>query len=330
MRLVADIGGTNARFALSPRGGVIEDPRVLRVRDFPGPAAAIRAYLDGRRVASAVLAVATPVEGDEIAFTNSPWRFSREALRAELGLARLLVINDMVAHAAVLPHLDPSDRRAIQDNGAEPDRPAAVIAPGTGLGIAMLVPCGARPLPLPSEGGHSSFAPADARERALLALIEADRGHVSYERFVSGPGLLLLARGLARLEGASCEARTPPEVTMLARQGRCPHCREAVAMFSVLLGAFAGDIALTLGARGGIHLSGGLLLALDELFDHRAFLRRFIAKGRLSWYLERIPVSQITRTDTGLVGASWYGIEPDPGAEGRRSGGSGGGAGAPR
>ncbi len=330
MRLVADIGGTNARFALSPRGGVIEDPRVLRVRDFPGPAAAIRAYLDGRRVASAVLAVATPVEGDEIAFTNSPWRFSREALRAELGLARLLVINDMVAHAAVLPHLDPSDRRAIQDNGAEPDRPAAVIAPGTGLGIAMLVPCGARPLPLPSEGGHSSFAPADARERALLALIEADRGHVSYERFVSGPGLLLLARGLARLEGASCEARTPPEVTMLARQGRCPHCREAVAMFSVLLGAFAGDIALTLGARGGIHLSGGLLLALDELFDHRAFLRRFIAKGRLSWYLERIPVSQITRTDTGLVGASWYGIEPDPGAERRRSGGSGGGAGAPR
>ena len=315
MRLVADIGGTNARFALSPRGGVIEEVRVLRVRDFPGPAAAIRAYLDGRRVTRVVLAVATPVEGDEIAFTNSPWRFSRRALRAELGLERLLVINDMVAHAAVLPHLDPSDCRTIRENGAAADRPAAVIAPGTGLGIAMLVPCGARPLALPSEGGHSSFAPADARERALLALVEADRGHVSYERFVSGPGLLLLARGLARLDGASCEARTPPEVTALAREGACPHCREAVARFSALLGAFAGDVALTLGARGGIHLSGGLLLALDTLFDARAFLRRFTAKGRLAWYLERIPVRQIVRTDTGLLGASWY-EAGEEGAEG--------------
>ncbi len=309
MRLVADIGGTNARFALSPRGGILEDVRVLRVRDFPDPAAAIRTYLEGRRVRRAVLAVATPVEGEDIAFTNSPWRFSRRTLEAELGFERLSVINDMVAHATVLPHLAPEDRRPIQADGAAPDRPAAVIAPGTGLGIAMLVPCGARPLPLPSEGGHSSFAPADARERDLLALVEADRGHVSYERFVSGPGLLRLARGLARLDGASCPARMPPEVTAMARRGGCPYCREALGLFSALLGAFAGDIALTLGARGGIHLSGGLLLGLGELFDHDAFTRRFRAKGRLSWYLERIPVSQITRGDTGLLGASWYGAE---------------------
>ncbi len=306
MRLVADIGGTNARFALSPRGGILEEARVLKVRDFPDPAAAIRAYLDGRRVRRAVLAVATPVEGDEISFTNSPWRFSATALRSALGFEHLSVINDMVAHAVVLPHLAPEDRRPVQADGTVADRPAAVIAPGTGLGIAMLVPCGSRPVPLPSEGGHASFAPADARERELLALVEADRGHVSYERFVSGPGLLLLARSLAALDGVSCPAETPPQVTEFARGDHCPCCREAVALFSALLGAFAGDIALTLGARGGVHLSGGLLLGLGELFDREAFRRRFRAKGRLAWYLERIPVSQILRTDTGLLGASWY------------------------
>ncbi len=309
MRLVADIGGTNARFALSPRGGVVEDLRVLAVRDFAGPAAAIRAYLGDRRVTSAVLAVATPVESDEVAFTNSPWRFSQKALRAELELERLLVINDMVAHAAMLPHLTEDDHRPILRNGVCGDRPAAVIAPGTGLGIAMLVPCGARPLPLPSEGGHCSFAPADARERALLALLEKDREHVSFERFVSGPGLLLLAQGLAELDGRSCPAKTPPEVSALARRENCRYCLEAVGLFSALLGAFAGDIALTLGARGGIYLSGGLLLALDTLFDREAFADRFRAKGRLAWYLERIPVRQVTRADTGLLGATWYAVE---------------------
>ncbi len=310
MRLVADIGGTNARFALSPARGRLRDVRIFRVRDFETPLAAIRSYLGGRRVRRAVLAVATPVEEDEIRFTNNSWRFSRSRLARELGLERLAVINDTVAHASALPHLGPEDVRWLLRRMPEPQRPAVLLAPGTGLGLALLVPWGRRVVPFPSEGGHVSFAPVDELETEILRRLQPSLGHVSNERLLSGPGLLRLARILAEIRGRSCGATTPLEVTEWARSRECVICVEAVQRFSGIFGSVAGDTALMLGARGGIYLGGGLLRALGERFDEQAFARRFGAKGRLSWYLERIPVLQVLREDTALLGASWHRFAP--------------------
>lgn len=305
-RLVADIGGTNARFALVEEGGTPHGERNLLVRDFPDPAAAITAYLAGRRVEEAVLAVATPVEGDEIRFTNSPWVFSIRGLEAQLGLRRLAVINDFVAQALAMPHLAAAACEII--GGGEPaaGRAIGVIGPGTGLGVSVLIPSPAGWTALPTEGGHVSFAPGNARERGVLERLAERFGHVSNERLLSGQGLLNLAQALAALDGASCAATSPEDVTQAAQQGSCPSCGEAVGMFSALLGAAAGDLALVTGARGGIYVAGGICLRLGPLFDRTAFRRRFEAKGRMRAYLAPIPTWLVRRPDTGLLGAAFY------------------------
>lgn len=306
MRLVADIGGTHARFALSPAPGRIETAGVLRVVDFPGPLEAVRAWLGGREMPEeAVLAVATPVEGDEVRFTNSPWAFSVRALAAALGVARLAVINDFVAHALALPHLAPDELEQWGGSARRPERPRVVLGPGTGLGTAALVPCGGFEQPVATEAGHISLAPETARERALLAHLAARFDHVSRERVLSGPGLVTLAGALAELEGVALTVAEPKDVLERARGG-CAVCREAVSAFIGLLGAYAGDLALAHGARGGVYVLGGLLAAFGDLLDPALFRRRFEGKGRLSAWLAPIPVYRVLRTDTGLLGASAY------------------------
>lgn len=306
MRLVADIGGTHARFALSREPGRIEAAGTLRVRDFPGPLEAVRAWLDGReRPDEAVLAVATPVEGDAVRFTNSPWAFSVRELAAALGLVRLAVINDFVAHALALPHLLPDELERWGGGERRADRPRVVLGPGTGLGTAALVPCGGFEQPVATEAGHISLAPETARERALLEELARAFEHVSRERVLSGPGLVTLATALAALEGVALEVDEPAQVLERARKGDAL-CREAVTLFTGLLGAFAGDLALAHGARGGVYVLGGLLAAFGDLLDPALFRRRFEAKGRLREWLAPIPVYRILRSDTGLLGASAY------------------------
>lgn len=306
MRLVADIGGTHARFALSREPGRIEAAGTLRVRDFPGPLEAVRAWLDGReRPDEAVLAVATPVEGDAVRFTNSPWAFSVRELAAALGLVRLAVINDFVAHALALSHLSPDELERWGGGARRADRPRVVLGPGTGLGTAALVPCGGFELPVATEAGHISLAPETSRERALLEELARAFGHVPRERVLSGPGLVTLATTLAALEGVALEVDEPAQVLERARKGDA-FCREAVTVFTALLGAFAGDLALAHGARGGVYVLGGLLAAFGDLLDPALFRRRFEAKGRLREWLAPIPVFRILRSDTGLLGASAY------------------------
>lgn len=305
-RLIADVGGTNARFALAEPAGEPVEERHLKVRDYPGLAEAIEAYLGGRRVASAVIAVATPVETETIRFTNSPWTFTREGLRTRLGLDELHVINDFVAQALAMPHLAADEFEAIGGSAPEPGRSAGVLGPGTGLGVSALIPGQAGWTALPTEGGHVSFAPGSRRERELAAVLSEQFGHVSNERLLSGQGLLNIATGLARLDGRTCPARTPEAVTEAARDGSCASCEEATAMFSALLGSAAGDLALVLGARGGIFIAGGICLRMGPLFDRAAFRERFEAKGRMAAYLRPIPVWLVLRADTGLIGAAHY------------------------
>jgi glucokinase len=305
-RLIADIGGTNARFALAELGGLPQDERYLLVRDFPEPAAAIEAYLGGRRVEEAVIAVATPVESDEIRFTNSPWAFSITRLRARLGLRQLSVINDFVAQALAMPHLAPDEVEPVGGGAPVAGRAVGVLGPGTGLGVSALIPGAVGWTALPTEGGHVSFAPGSAREYQVLAILSERFGHVSNERILSGQGLLNLAQALATIDGRELAAATPEEVTEAARRDACPTCRETVGLFSALLGSAAGDLALVLGARGGIYIAGGICLKLGPLFDRAAFRRRFEAKGRMRTYLEPIPTWLVRRADTGLLGAAHY------------------------
>ena len=320
-RLVGDIGGTNARFGVVEEDGLPADIRTLAVADHPGLVEAAREYLAGRAVDEAVIAVATPVETEFVQFTNSPWSFSIQEIAPRLGAPRAAVINDFVAQALAVPHLLPDEREQIGGGPPLPGRPIGVIGAGTGLGVAGLVEVGGQHVALAGEGGHASFAPGGARERAALERLAARFGHVSNERVLSGPGLLYLAQASAELDGVAFTASTPAEVAQQARQASCPVCVETLRIFSAQLGSAGGDLALTYGARGGIYIAGGLCLNLGELFDRGLFRARFEEKGRMRSYLEPIPTYLITRSDTGLLGAARYRWPQGPAARSGLHGG---------
>lgn len=305
MRLVGDIGGTNARFALCGPGGMPEDERKLPVSGYPGLVEAAQAYLAGRKVDEAVFAVAAPVVGDAADFTNSSWHFTVAEARERLGLRSLTVINDFVAQAWAVHGMAPADFRPLKPGVAKPGRPRVVVGPGTGLGVAFLLRNGERAMVLASEAGHSSFSPQDDRQAAILARLRREFGHVSTERLLSGPGLMRMANGLAELEGRKERFGTPPEVSQGAAEG-CALCLEAVRMFSAILGATAGDLVLTLLADGGVYVTGGLCRNLGPLLDAEAMARGFTAKGRFAGYLETVPVDQVMRPHTGLLGAALH------------------------
>jgi glucokinase len=304
-RLIADIGGTNARFALTGPDGRPHDEQRLLVADFPGPVEAARAYLGGRKVREAVFAVATPVYSDRVALTNSPWVFSIRATKEALGLERFAAINDFTAQALAVPRLAPDER--VQIGGGEPRGDAiAVIGPGTGLGVAGLIRVRGEWHPIPSEGGHVSFVSHDQRDAAVLAELQQRFGHVSNERVLSGPGLVNLATALAALDGAQVDVTDPHEVARRASTGECRFCREAFERFSSLLGAAAGDLALLFWAQAGVYIGGGLCKRLGGLFDAALFRAAFVAKGRFEQRLSAFPVYMVIRRDPGLLGAASY------------------------
>ena len=317
-RLVADIGGTNARFAVttdSASAGPLIDSRSLPVEDYPGLAEAAQAYLAGHpggrpALREAVIAVATPVDAEVIRFTNSPWHFTRSELAAALGVDRLAVINDFAAQATAMPCLGPADSRALGAGDPLPDWPIAVIGPGTGLGAAGLVPGPDGWLVVASEAGHVSFAPHDALEIEILHRLLARFAHVSNERLISGPGLVTLTRAMADITGRPFTGDTPEDVTRAAEEGTSELAIEALGVFSGLLGGAAGDLALAFGAKGGVYVCGGLCGKLGRFFDPVAFRARFEAKGRLGSFLADIPCRLVTNPEAGLIGAAAYRLRP--------------------
>ena len=208
-----------------------------------------------------------------------------------------------------MPHLAADELEQIGPGTATPGRAVGVLGPGTGLGVSALVPGKGGWTALPTEGGHVSFAPGSAREDRVLVTLRSRLGHVSNERLLSGQGLLNLAQAVAAIDGRICAADSPAAVTEAARTGSCPSCREAVRLFSTLLGSAAGDLALTLGARGGVFVTGGVCARLGPLFDRDAFRRRFVDKGRMRQFLEPIPTWLVLRSDTGLLGAGHYRLD---------------------
>lgn len=305
--LIADIGGTNARFALVWPGAEPESALVLPCADFAGPAQAAEAYL--RRVSPespprrAAFAIASPVTGDEVEMTNHVWRFSIEEVRRRLSLERLTVVNDFTAVALSIPLLSAEHRVKVGGGEAAPRAPVAVLGPGTGLGISALVPTDHGWAPLSTEGGHATMPAADEREAAVLAWLRGVYEHVSAERVLSGPGLVNLYSALAAIDGARVEtAMKPRTVSERALSGACPICGEALEMFFRMLGTVAGNLALTLGARGGVHIAGGVVPRLLDSFLASGFRERFEAKGRFRDYMAPIPAWVVTHPYPAFLG----------------------------
>jgi glucokinase len=306
--LVGDIGATNARFAIVDENGNISSARTYALDDHPGIGEAIDVYLaeerPGKALGRAVLAVAAPMLGDRVTLTNHPWTFSIEELRRRFRLVQLEVINDFAANALAVPHLAGADR--IQVGGGAPTReaPVGVIGPGTGLGVSALVPTDCGAIPIQGEGGHVTMAAANARESAVLDLMRKRYDHVSAERVLSGPGLVNLYYALCELSGLPAASLEPAQITAPSIASQDPCAREATQMFCAMLGSVAGNLALTLGARGGVFIAGGIAPKLGASFIESAFRERFEAKGRLRPYLEAIPTYVVTRPLPALLGAA--------------------------
>lgn len=304
-RLLADVGGTFARFALETAPGRLEHRVSLRCADHAEFHDAVRAYLDTLttgRVPHAAVAIANPVDGDEVRMTNYHWRFSIEAMRQRLDLDTLVVVNDFTALATAVPRLAPHERRQVGGGAARPASAIGVIGAGTGLGVSGLIPTGDGWVAIGGEGGHASLAPRDEREARILAHAHRRYDHVSYERVVSGPGLALIHEAL--VAGTGAPPLPAPEITRRALAGDDTACAEAVEVFCRLLGTIASDVALTLGTRGGMHIGGGLVPRLGTLFDRSGFRARFEDKGRFGPWLASIPTFVITAENATMVGAS--------------------------
>jgi glucokinase len=307
-RLVGDIGGTNARFAtIAHPGGGLEAVQSLPCADFGGPREAIEHYLahSGQaRPRWCAFGIANPVDGDAVRMTNHHWAFSIRALQAELGLERLVVLNDFTALALALPALEPGDMFQVGGGSAVPHRAIGLLGAGTGLGISGLVPCGDAYAPIEGEGGHVTLAASDAQEAALIAWLAARYPHVSAERALSGPGLANLYAAHAALAGQAAEPLEASDISARGLAGTCPLCTAALRSFCALLGTVAADLALTLGARGGIYIGGGIVPKLGDFFARSPFRARFEHKGRFGDYLARIPTYVIRGPYAALLGAA--------------------------
>jgi len=312
--LVADVGGTNARFGWvdGAARAPVQHIEKLPAADHAGPADAVREYLDGmrRRLGAAyrpprraAVAVATAVSGDEVAFTNSHWRFSRRQLQQDLGLDALLVLNDFEALALSLPRLGPAQLRG---HGAlpRPQGTLVVIGPGTGLGVGAVTQTAHGWVAIPGEGGHATLSAADDFDSALLQVARREYAHVSAERLLSGIGLPVLHRAVATVMARPADSLTAEQIVDRGLDGSDEVCDRTIDSFCALLGSFAGNVALTLGARGGVYIGGGIVPRFADRFFASRFRERFESKGRFRAYLQEIPTVLITDTLAALSGAA--------------------------
>jgi glucokinase len=311
-RLLGDIGGTNARFGWQAHANdSITHVQVLPCAEHDSLLAAATTYLADQNLSAppcAAFGIANPVTGDQVAMTNHHWKFSVNALREGLGISRFLLLNDFTALALSVPLLPEAHKRQVGSGTAAPDTAIGLLGPGTGLGVSGLFPVGYQNkwLPIAGEGGHVSLTATTPYEFAAIQQLQKRYGHVSAERVISGAGLVDLYHALCDLkDGEGREITTPAEVIERAQEVSTSTANETLDMFCGFLGSVAGDLALTLGARGGIYIGGGIVPRLGERFDASPFRERFEAKGRFKKYLQDIPTWVIhSPVSPALQGAS--------------------------
>ncbi len=317
--LAGDIGGTKTRLALYQVDGAdlaCLAEQTLPSGDHDSLAAIIRLFLERHKTASPVAAcfgIPGPVRGDRASATNLPWEIDAGELAARFRIPRVHLLNDLEATAWGIAAV-PAERIATLQPGA-PDAGgnAAIIAAGTGLGEAGIYWDGQRPRPFASEGGHTDFAPGDALEMELLAFLRHDLEHVSWERLVSGPGLVAIHRFLRARAGTPIPAALEramadgdPAAAISSAAGEDPVCDRALTLFVGLYGAEAGNLALKQMATGGLYLGGGIAPRILPRLRRGPFLERFLAKGRMRPLLERVPVRVILDDRAALYGPALY------------------------
>jgi glucokinase len=306
-RLLADIGATHARFALQSAPGVFREVAVLRCDDFAGIVPLLRHYLADHQDVTlhhGAFAVANPISGDYVRMTNRAWEFSTDAVRRELGLATLLIVNDFTALATALPTFAREDLMQVGPGKPVPGAVIGVLGPGTGLGVSGGIPTADGFVTLGSEGGHVNFAPFDEREFAILQYAWREWPHVSNERLISGPGMEVIYRALADRNGVQAPARTAATIMAGALDENDPLCLETLECFCGMLGGAAANLAVTLGAFGGVYIGGGIVPRMKEWFASSPFRARFEAKGRFSDYLADIPTYVITAPNPAFHGVA--------------------------
>lgn len=317
--LVADIGGTNARFALAdinaPEPLVEDSIREFTVVEFHSLGHAAKEYLNQIEVQSkhGVFAVAGRVEGDEARITNHPWVISRNRTANMLGFETVHLINDFAAQAMAITLFHREDVVPIgsaewQPSGRQHARNYAVIGPGTGLGVGGLLTRDEHCYPIETEGGHVSFAPGTPEEIRILEVLSRDYGRVSNERLICGPGLVNIHRALSQISGNDPGPLLPKDITEQAAAGdaRAAH---TIDVFCAVFGAIASDLVLSLGAWDGVFLTGGLVPKLLPILQHSGFRQRYENKGRFSAAMARVPSLAVIHPHAGLLGSAAYAVD---------------------
>ncbi len=316
--LVADIGGTNARFGLIEQitgqpgksDYAIFAPQTLKCDDYSSFGHMVQAYCDSLDVPKpryACLALAGPVKDNTIAMTNRKWHCSGDELASKLGFTTVKLLNDYAALACAAPHLTGEATTTLFEAQPDPQAPIAVLGPGTGFGIAAFIPDQYGGRVLPSEGGHVNFAPTTDTEVELLKfLLQEQQGYVSVEHLLSGSGLVKIYRALAHIAGGSCHYWQPDQISALGLSGEDSLCRETVQTFCNILGSVAGDKALEFYALGGVYIGGGITPRFNGFLQQTDFLTRFQSKGGLSEFVQRIPIHLVKTDNAALIGcAAW-------------------------
>ncbi len=302
--LVGDIGGTNARFARAGRHRVGPVTR-LATHDFAGPLEAIRSFLERDTAPdaprAAALGWAGPVEGPTARLTNAGWTIDTARLAVETGIGDIVLINDFRAVAWALPDLSAADLHRVGDGRSVAGAPLAVLGAGTGLGVAACLPGPDRTAVVGGEGGHVTMPACTDDEARMLAAFRRDRGHVSAETLLSGDGLVRLHDWFNAESGGTAPDRDAAAVTAAAAQG-CPVSGRALDTFCAMFGTVAGNLALTLGARGGVYIAGGIIPRMREYFAASQFRARFEAKGRYESYMKEIPTWIVLHPEPAFLG----------------------------
>lgn len=306
--LLADIGGTNVRFALLQPDGSVTDSLVLQCADYPHVNDAIAAYYARVKPAenplTAAFAVAAPPDDVFIKFVNQPWEFYLRDVKERHGFTGFRVVNDFTAVAYALPHLGAQDMVQVGGGHAKAVYPMTVLGPGTGLGVSTLVPANdPKAIILTNnEGGHFTIPPMTDRESDVLGVLRRHYNHVSAERVLSGPGLGNIYSALRELEHLEHVAVSPADITARALDGSDPVAVEALDMFCAFLGTAASNVCITVAAYGGVYLAGGILPRIEDFFHQSKFRKRFETKGRFSHYLEAAPTWLIKHPLPAFVG----------------------------
>lgn len=303
--LLADIGGTNARFAVLADGEIhaVAHMAVSAYSTFPE---ALDAYLGGLpdpgSIRAAILAASGAIQNDRCALTNNSWVIDGSELRQAHGFSNVRLINDFEAVAWALPALPPDKLLPLGGRRAFAGAPLVALGPGTGLGMAFNAPHAGGRLVLSSEGGHSTLAGSSLREDAVIEHLRRRFGHVSAERVLSGRGLENLYDAISAVDGTAPPRRRAAEISRAGIEGTCATSGAALDMFCAILGSVAGNLALTVGARGGLYIGGGILRHMPEYLAQSQFRARFEEKGRFKKYLEPIPAYLILDEDVAFVG----------------------------